>query len=219
MKFTMKMVSCLVLAVLVMPVQVTYAAEAELIRLAKARDGTAIQHLISTQKINLETKSGTGDAAVLIAARSGDLKLFDMLVNLGANINALDANVRDVLNIAVSNKNVELAKRALSAGINPTMVTSQYQGSALIYASAQGAVEIVDLLIRAGAPLDRINNIGWTALLEAVILGDGGPKYLAITDLLLKAGADKSIADRDGKTPYDLAVEKNQTALAARLSR
>jgi len=62
-------------------------------------------------------------------------------------------------------------------------------------------VEVVRTLVAAGAPLDHVNNLGWMALLEAVILGDGGPRHVAILRALVEAGATVGIADRQGVTP------------------
>ena len=49
--------------------------------------------------------------------------------------------------------------------------------------------------------MDHVNNLHWTALIEAVILGDGGPNHTATVKALVEAGADRSIGDRDGVTP------------------
>ncbi len=64
---------------------------------------------------------------------------------------------------------------------------------------------MVNTLIAAKAPLDHVNNLGWTALIEAIGLGDGGAKHTAIVEALIKAGADVNIADRQGITPLSLA--------------
>ena len=48
----------------------------------------------------------------------------------------------------------------------------------------------------------------WTALLEAVILGDGGPAHTEIVRLLVRAGANVNLADRDGVTPLQHAKRR-----------
>jgi hypothetical protein len=53
--------------------------------------------------------------------------------------------------------------------------TNRYGGTALIPACHYGHVETVRLLLGTAIDVDHVNNLGWTALLEAVILGDGGP--------------------------------------------
>ena len=69
-------------------------------------------------------------------------------------------------------------------------------------------------LIRAGAPLDHVNNLGWTALIESIVLGDGGPRHVATLKALVDAGANLNLADRSGSTPLALAKGRGHTAMA-----
>ena len=87
-------------------------------------------------------------------------------------------------------------------------MTSPYDGTALIAAAHLGHDEVVRDLIAAKAPLDHVNNLGWTALIEAVILGDGGKRHVAIVEALVKAGANPNIADRSGVTPLRHAMQR-----------
>ncbi|WP_343560671.1 ankyrin repeat domain-containing protein [Kiloniella sp. b19] len=174
---------------------------------------------IAKDMLLLEARDAEGNTPLLIAARNGHVSLVRDLLAIGADVNALNNKARDILNIATTTRTPELARIALAAGADPTMVTSVYRGSALIYSSARGQVEIVRMLIEAGAPLNRINAIGWTALLEAVILGDGSQPYVEIVSLLLDAGADRDQADRDGLTPLDHARQKGYGALVRLLVR
>jgi ankyrin repeat protein len=64
---------------------------------------------------------------------------------------------------------------------------------------------VVRQLIPAGAPLDHVNNLHWTAVIEAIVLGDGGPRHQATLRALLDAGASTQLADRSGRTPLALA--------------
>ncbi len=61
------------------------------------------------------------------------------------------------------------------------------------------------LLERTAVDVDHVNDLGWTALLEAVLLGEGGAAHIEIVRLLLAAGADPTLADRDGVTPLEHA--------------
>jgi ankyrin repeat protein len=93
---------------------------------------------------------------------------------------------------------------------------NRYGGNALIPACERGHVETVRLLLdRSKVDVNHVNNLGWTALLEAVILSDGGPRHIEIVKLLLDAGADPSIADRDGVTPLEHARDRRYDAIAA----
>jgi ankyrin repeat protein len=50
-----------------------------------------------------------------------------------------------------------------------------------------------------------VNNLHWTALIESIVLGNGGPRHLATLTLLVEAGANTQLADRQGQTPLALA--------------
>ena len=78
---------------------------------------------------------------------------------------------------------------------------------------------MVRTLIEAGAPLDHVNNLGWTALIEAVVLGDGGARHQATVEALVKAGADRSIADRNGATPLELAKQRGYAEIEKLLGK
>jgi ankyrin repeat protein len=136
------------------------------------------------------------------------------LLRLGADPNALDAERYDILTIAAVNDDLEMLKIALAAGANTRAVTSPYRGTALIAAAHRGHVDIVHALIAAKAPLNHVNNLGWTALLEAVVLGNGSAKYATIVDALVKAGADFNIADRHGTTALGHARARGYSQIA-----
>lgn len=90
---------------------------------------------------------------------------------------------------------------ALHLGNRPDLITSVYDGTALIAGAHLGHHEVVRRLMAGGAPLDHMNNLGWTALIEAVVLGDGRPDHVETVRALVRAGADRTIADRDEGDP------------------
>ncbi len=75
------------------------------------------------------------------------------------------------------------------------------------------------MLIKAGAPLDHVNNLGWTALIESIVLGDGGARHTDTLTALVEAGADVNLADRNGRTPLALAQARGYDAMVAVLRR
>ena len=136
------------------------------------------------------------------------------LLRLGANPNALDAQRYDVITIAAESNDLELLKIALDGGGNARAITSPYDGTALIAAAHRGHVEVVRVLIAARAPLNHVNNLGWTALLEAVVLGNGGANHTAVVDALVKAGADVTLPDRHGTTALGHARTRGYSQIA-----
>jgi ankyrin repeat protein len=135
------------------------------------------------------------------------------LIRLGANPNAFDADRYDILTIAAVQNDIDMLKLALEGGANPGNVTSPYDGTALIAAAHRGHVEVVRILIAHKAPLDHVNRLGWTALIEAVVLGNGGADHVATVEALVRAGADADIKDRHGGTALSYARQRGYSAM------
>ena len=71
-----------------------------------------------------------------------------------------------------------------------------------------------DLLAKAGVDVDHVNKLGWTALLEAIILGNGGASHQQIVQLLVDAKANVNLADRDGVSPLRHARNRGFSEIA-----
>jgi hypothetical protein len=121
--------------------------------------------------------------------------------------------------VAAVQHDVPTLKALLADGASAKLITSRYDGTALIAAAHLGHDGVVKELIRAGAPLDHVNNLGWTALIEAVILGDGGLRHQETARALVAAGANRTIADREGATPLDHARRRGYREMIAILER
>ena len=127
------------------------------------------------------------------------------LAAAGANPNTLESDRYDIVTIAAVANDVPTLKIALELGCKATNITSRYDGTALIAAAHLGHAEVVQTLIRAGAPLDHVNNLHWTALIESIVLGNGGQQHTLTLKYLVEAGANLQLADRSGATPLALA--------------
>ena len=136
-----------------------------------------------------------------VAAYGGHHEAMRALAAAGANPNVLENDRYDIVTIAAVANDVPTLKLALELGASGKNTTSRYDGTALIAAAHLGHAEVVRILIRAGAPLDHVNNLGWTALMESIVLGNGGKAHTDALDALVKAGANLNIADRQGVTP------------------
>ena len=153
------------------------------------------------QKGDLEVRDDHGRTGLHVAVHSGHHEAVQELARAGANMTALDSRRYDVITIAAVKNDVEMVKLAISLGSDPRAITSPYEGTALIAAAHLGHADVVEALIAAKAPLDHVNNLGWTAAIEAVILGDGGTRHQATLKALVDGGANIAIADREGRTP------------------
>lgn len=105
--------------------------------------------------------------------------------------------------------------RVLLAAGPDLELRNRFGGIALIPASERGHVDYVRALLReTDIDVDHVNRLGWTALLEAVILGDGGRAHQEIAELLITAGATVDLPDRDGVTALEHAERRGFTRIA-----
>lgn len=176
---------------------------------AAARGDVAAIERLTAAGEKLQATDANKRTPLHVAIFRGQGKAARALIRLGADPNALDADRYDIITIAAVANDAAMLRIAIEGGGNPRAITSRYDGTALIAAAHLGHAEIVRMLIAAKAPLDHVNNLGWTALIEAVILGDGGKNHTATVAALAKAGADPNIPDRNGATPLSLARSRN----------
>jgi ankyrin repeat protein len=184
---------------------------------AQAGDAGAIRSLAAAGA-KVDARDGHGRTPFHVAAYARRHDAMRALVAAGADPNALENDRYDAVTIAAVADDVATLKVALALGNRATNVTSRYDGTALIAAAHLGHDEVVRELIRAGAPLDHVNNLGWTALIESIVLGNGGPRHVATLRALVDAGANVNLADRGGTTPYTLAFARGFREMVAILA-
>ena len=193
-------------------------AYSDLFRVAVEGRAGEVARLVA-QGAAVNARDGHGRTPLHVAAFAGRTDVMRALVEAGADPNALEADRYDIVTIATVANDLPTLVVALSVGCRPGNVTSRYDGTALIAAAHLGHDAIVRELIVAGAPLDHVNNLGWTALIESIELGDGGPRNTAKLKALVDAGANVNLADRGGTTPLGLARSRGYAAMAAILER
>lgn len=183
------------------------AAYSGLLSVAARGDAGMVRSLLVTGADPMQ-RDGSGRTPLHVAAFGSHYDAVRALVTGGGDINALENDRYDVITIAAVKNDVAMVKLALELKGNPKAITSRYEGTALIAAAHLGHADVVNALIAAGAPLDHVNNLGWTALIEAVVLGNGGPTHVETARALVAAGASKSIGDRGGVTPLQHAQQR-----------
>lgn len=187
--------------------QATRAVKVEMDKLNQALltatsqgDKAAIERLLA-EGADIDATDSRGRTSAMIAVHSGQLDVFNLLVERGANVNIRDNNLDNPLLFASAAGQLAFVKASIAAGADTT-ITNRFGGTALIPAADRGHVEIVkELLTTSDVNIDHVNRLGWTALLEAVILGDGGKKHQEIVKLLIEHNANVNLADHDGVTP------------------
>ena len=180
------------------------ASYAGLLAAAARGDAARISDLLARGDVP-DVRDANGRTPLHVAAHGGHHSTMRALVAGGANPNALENDRYDIVTIAAVANDVATLEVALALGARAGNITSRYDGTALIAAAHLGHADVVRVLIRAGAPLNHVNNLGWTALIESIVLGDGGPRHTETLRVLVDAGANVNVADRNGQTPRALA--------------
>ncbi|RZI97631.1 MAG: ankyrin repeat domain-containing protein [Variovorax sp.] len=166
---------------------------------------------------DLAARDAHGRTAVHIATHARQRESLRVLAQAGASLDTLESDRYDAVTIAAVADDPGTLGLLLSLGASAKQTTSRYDGTALIAAAHLGHDEVVRQLIAAGAPLDHVNNLHWTALIESIVLGDGGPRHQRTMAALLKAGASTALADRQGNTPLQLARARGYAAMVKQL--
>ena len=186
---------------------------------AAARGDAAEIAKLAAAGADVKARDGRGRTPLHVAAYARRHDAMRALGKAGADPNALENDRYDIVTIAAVADDVPTLEVALALGCSARNVTSRYDGTALIAAAHLGHDGVVRTLIRAGAPLDHVNNLGWTALIESIVLGDGGPRHVATLKALVEAGANPNLADRSGTTPLGLARSRGYREMVAILER
>ncbi|MCW1969126.1 MAG: ankyrin repeat domain-containing protein [Anaerolineae bacterium] len=162
------------------------------------------------QGASVTARDDSGATALIAAAYRNQVAIAELLIKAGADVNVKDNTQQSAYLIPTADGYVELLRLTLRSGAN-VHSTDSYNGTGLIRAADRGHVEVIRELLKTDIKLDHINRLGWTALLEAIILGDGGPRHTEVVRLLIEAGANVNIADSGGVTPLAHAKRRGQT--------
>ena len=181
------------------------------------RAGDLAQVRLVAGKADLEARDRQGRTALLLATHANHVEIARALIEAGADVNAKDGIKDTPFLYAGAEGRDEILELILATGRAKLDDTNRYGGTALIPAAHHGHPSTVRILLQAGLDIDHVNDLGWTALLEAVILGDGGPVYQEIVGILVDAGAQQ-ISDRDGVTPLEHARRLGFTEIAAKMA-
>lgn len=183
------------------------------LRVAAGRGDLAVVERHIRGGIPLDAKDHQGQTALLLAVAGGHTAVAKALIDAGANINAVAANKDTPWLLAGARGHAAMLEHMLTKGPDYTL-RNRFGGNPLIPACERGHVEAVKVLLKSKVAIDHVNNLGWTCLLEIVILSPGGPRDLEVTRLVLDAGANPNIADKDGVTPLAHARRRGFTGIA-----
>jgi uncharacterized protein len=177
------------------------AGDLDLVRsaLADGADKNAVDHEEAT--------------AILRAARGGHLHVVRALIEEGVDIDAQDQTCFNPFILGCITGDVELVRTMVEAGAD-LKVRTRFGGNGLTPAAEKGHLEVVRYLLEnTRINVNLTNSVGWTALIETIILGDGGPVRQETVTLLLRHGAKPGMTDEWGVPPVELARKRGFTEI------
>lgn len=187
-----------------------------LIRAAEAGDTKEVLRLLD-EGANMNARDGQGRTPIMAATHGNRPDTVLALVKAGADINLQDNRSDNPFLYAGAEGLLDIVKIMIDAKADPKL-TNRFGGTALIPAADRGHVEVVrELLEHSDIDVNHVNRLGWTALLEAIILGDGGSNHQKIVELLIRHGADVNLPDGKGVTPLRHALDHGYAEMASML--
>lgn len=191
----------------------------EFIKAAKNNNIEKLQSFIK-KGVDIEVLDTKKRTALMVATYENNVEASKLLIKAGADVNAQDDRLESPLLHAGAYGYLEILKAIVATGKADHLVLNRYGGTALIPACERGHTEIVQELLKIeDYPIDHINNLTWTALMEAIVLGNGGKTHTHIVQLLVDAGADVNIPDKNGISPLQHAKRSGYKDIVAILEK
>src|SRR5262249_44669244 len=160
------------------------------------------------------------DSPLDLAAAAGSADMARLLIERGAAVNEQRPCCLAPLHAAASRGALDVVQLLLTHGADPNAMGSNHETPIFMAVdprrrpkATQEREQILRLLIRAGAEVNRKSRDGNTPLTEAVELGEPGS-----VRILLEAGADVRATNRYGASPLRLAMTREKAALVLQFS-
>lgn len=188
------------------------ALDEKLMQAAEKGDVKEVRSLLE-EGADVHYQDEKGRTPLMAATQQNHIPVADLLIEAGSDVNQRDKMLLTPWICAAANGFYEILE--LGAPHADVKLANRFGGTALLPSSEKGFLKAVDVAIKAGVPINHINDLGWTALQEAVVLGDGGSLYSLIIRMLMNNGADPTTLDHDNKTAIDWAKEYGHDEIVA----
>lgn len=212
---------------------------AEFLEAVKAGDRARVEELVGIYPEVKDARTNEGVSSLMLSlyyghqditeyllAHKQNLDIFEAsaLGKLGQVVSLIDAQPNRVnqfspdgftpLGLAAFFGQPEVVKALLERGANVNLAANNAQRVAPLHSAVAGRqMNIVEMLLQAGADVNAVQEGGFTPLHGAV-----ENSMVEMIALLLTFGADRELVTSQGKTASDMAREKDQAELLALLN-
>ena len=168
----------------------------------------SLEKISQLDSFNVAEVNEEGQSPLHLAVLNNNIEVAALLLQKGFNPNQKDNNQLSSLIASAANGLDEMFELLLLYHPDLKQV-NRFGGTALLPSSEKGFIKVVQKALDAGVPVNHQNRLGWTALLEAVILGNEGFLFRDIIEELVSHGADVEIKDFDSLSGIDYAEKRN----------
>ncbi|TSW08324.1 DNA polymerase epsilon subunit 2 [Bagarius yarrelli] len=172
-------------------------------------DEDELNRVLQSEKVNVNVCDKLGFTPIMVAAQKGFIRMIKILVEHGADIHMKNGSGKDPLMLACFAGHLDIVKHLRKSGA--TWQSQDTGGcSPLHWAADGGHLPIITYMIKDGCELDIRDTVSqWTPLMRvSAVSGNAN-----VASLLIQAGADVNVRDKDGKTPLMVAVLNNHEQL------
>uniref|UniRef100_A0A8D0L8J9 Fibronectin type III and ankyrin repeat domains 1 n=1 Tax=Sphenodon punctatus TaxID=8508 RepID=A0A8D0L8J9_SPHPU len=181
----------------------------DLHRAVSMNDEDGLLNVLQGGHINVDTPDKLGFSALMVAAQKGYTRLMKILVENGTDVNKKNGSGKDSLMLACFCGHLDIVKFLRANGAS-WEARDRGGCTAMHWAVDGGHCDVIAWMINDGCKVDvKDACLGWTPLMRVSAIT--GNKDVA--SLLISAGADVNVKDKDGKTPLMVAALNNHEDL------
>lgn len=179
----------------------------ELLKQAELENMNEVKRIVEEGAL-IDQQDHQGRTPLMIAVQKNNLEMASYLMEKGADLNVRDNTMLSPWLCAGANGFHRILEKALEFSPDKKS-TNRFGGTVLLPSSEKGYLKTVEVGIKAGVPVNHVNDLGWSALQEAVILGNESFLYCDIIRRLMENGADPEARDHDGNSSIDIAKKRD----------
>ncbi|XP_054379020.2 fibronectin type 3 and ankyrin repeat domains protein 1 isoform X12 [Pongo abelii] len=172
-------------------------------------DEDLLVRILQGGHVKVDVPNKFGFTALMVAAQKGYTRLVKILVSNGTDVNLKNGSGKDSLMLACYAGHLDVVKYLRRHGAS-WQARDLGGCTALHWAADGGHCSVIEWMIKDGCEVDVVDTgSGWTPLMRVSAVS--GSQRVA--SLLIDAGANVNVKDRNGKTPLMVAVLNNHEEL------